>query len=255
MHIVEISQSCWIPICAMALTFQTHLLLDPSGCNAGLVLCIGAAAHFGYHGQHPNRVVRWLSWCCGAVSIVLGLFLYVEMFWSALPPIVAWLAYYGFDRPGQSDGLRAYRWAKPVLVAFTWAWMTVWLPMKPELWLHTSGIWISRFGLVFALAIAYDVIDRKTDQEKGFLTWAGANPRRSNQLIISALMLSVLGWVGSGYFNVITNEHAATGLGTLVLTTPLLYLILRSGGAVTRQKFLVDGLMVLQTVVIYLNAL
>lgn len=240
------------------MSMQTRLLLDLPLVINWLDIFVFCGTLFGYHCTHPNgwyRVVAWTAGLLGGV-VFLGTFLQNPVWWGlhtwSLVPVFFWLAYYGFERPGRV-GLRAHPIAKPFTVALTWAWVTVLLPAA-EMPL-TTLLWIGggRAAFIFALALAYDLSDLQYDQATGLQTWTGRlGVKRSFLLIYSGLGVSagfVLLISALGIYNI---WAAATLILALVISVFWLRDVLLSTRWVPWQKTLIDGLMMLQFVLIWL---
>src|SRR5690349_1137706 len=121
----------FIGLCACTMLLQTRLVLGiplTPGFLDGLVL---GGTVWGYFCTTPDGLMRISGWWLGFMA---GL---CFLFWlksgghlaAGLVPVIAWLAYYGFTRPGNA-GLRSWLLAKPLTVAFVWAWVTVFLPVS-----------------------------------------------------------------------------------------------------------------------------
>jgi 4-hydroxybenzoate polyprenyltransferase len=170
--VYSILQLHLIGCCAVALLWQTQWLLPGSSVSHWAALFAGSGAIFGYYCTHPVGWQRVLAWVWGLVAA------YSFVAWhqnggawaTVLPPVFLWLAYYGFQRPGQG-GLRHSAMAKPFTVALAWAWVTVVFAVegfsRPLFWMF-----LERSAFVFALALAYDVHDWQYDQQRKLITLA-----------------------------------------------------------------------------------
>ncbi len=235
----------WIGLCALAMLEQTCLLfgLPPaSGYLAGFVF---GGSVFAYHFTQPDPRRRVLAW--GLALVAAGCFWQMPVLarWVALVPLGVWGVYYGFRRPGTA-GLRAHPVLKPLAVTLAWVWVTVLLPLEARQWGAAAVLFAGRSAFIFALALAYDLVDRDYDRRQGLDTLAlRCGERGTLRLIGWALILSG----ACILLNFWLHHYAfATTFGlllSLAFSAGILRSILRHAGP-AQQKYWIDGLMIAQ---------
>ncbi len=240
-----ILHTLWIGLCALAMLVQTGLLFDvglPSPWLSGFVF---AGAVFAYYFMHPDKKRRYLARGLGAVALLCFLFMPATTRWVALAPLLLWLLYYGFKKPGRA-GLRAFPLLKPLAISLAWASVTVLLPLEPARWLSAAVLLFGRSAFIFALALAYDLTDLEYDRRQGLRTLAiGLGVKGTFRLIDLALAASATCVVVNYAAGRFSWPAGAALLGSLVLSGFLLRTIVRQGSGVWK-KFWIDALMVLQ---------
>ncbi len=194
-----------IGICALAMVAQTRLVLGIPFSIGLLEGFIFGGSLFGYHCTHPNWRYRAAAWVGGVVGGLCFLFWVSSItdFITAIVPMLFWLAYYGFRRPGKA-GLRSSLWAKPLTVALAWAWVTVALPLHMDTWLLAWPIFLTRAAFIFILALAYDLSDLAYDRRTGLTTLAMRLEERGTFLLIyqglgAAALIVGIAWATGVY--------------------------------------------------------
>jgi 4-hydroxybenzoate polyprenyltransferase len=248
-HFITLFNLLWIGGCALALVFQTRLMVGLPTTPGWLDGLIFGSTVFGYYCTHPLPVYRTMAWLLAAGA--MGCFLWLDRTtqWLAIGPALLWAAYYGLQRPGRS-GLRTLPAAKPVVIALAWAWVTVWLPARQLLW----PLFAARATFIFALALAYDLTDLAYDRRHQLTTLVNKiGEPRAYRIIYMALALATL-WVGFGFLLKIVSLPVSVAIWATYLVTPFaLHLILHSTAKVAWQKVAIDALMVLQAVLVWLT--
>lgn len=259
--ILPFFQLFWVAFCALSLMAQTRLLLDQPLTPGWMDGFVFGGTVFGYHCTHPKRWFRSLAWGAGFLG---GLCFLMPLFDSpasiggqlmALTPVFFWLAYYGFQRPGNA-GLRGRPFAKPLTIALTWAWVTVLLPTTVDQWPSLLFLVLGRAAFIFALALAYDLSDAEYDLRHGLSTLTRQlGFERSFELIYKSLALAGLCLGANLYFHI---YELPKGLGLLVslgLSAWWLRFLLQQKSWQAWQKPLIDGLMVLQFLLVMFAAM
>lgn len=246
---------------------QTRLLLGlplAPGWLDGFVL---GSAVFAYNFTHSDRRVKagaWLAGLFGGFCFVLPLlsmpgFKETTDSWQAAVcvPAALWLAYYGLRRPGNA-GLRSVPAAKPIVVALAWAWVTVMLPVPSEGWglafdkEGAGGILLGRSAFIFALALAYDLVDLNYDRQHGLRTLAARiGIRKTFLLIFSALLLAALCSCLNFFLGVYGLNMAFALCASLVFSAWWLWVLIEKTHWTSWQKVLIDALMVGQFLMIW----
>ncbi len=247
-HFRAIFHLLWISVCAWALLLQTRLMFHLPTTPDWLDGFVFGSTVFGYHFSHRQRGYRMVAWMLGGLAglCFLGLDHITQLL--AFGPTLLWAAYYGLQRPGRL-GLRRSPVAKPIVIALTWAWVTVWLPTEQLL----CPFFIARAFFVFALALAYDLADLTYDQQRNFKTLVGqVGQERAYWFIYIALTVAAL-CVAVGFFQQNISFAVAIAIwATYGLTVVMLRCILESQVAIVWQKVMVDGMMVLQALAVWL---
>lgn len=111
----------------------------------------------------------------GAIGLIGAIFLFfglstMQQVLMIIPGVVALGYVIPFSRKGLR--LRDYPFIKIFLIAFTWAWVTVIVP----LWeMHPDGIWwlyFERFFFIFAITLPFDIRDLVLDKAQNTKTLA-----------------------------------------------------------------------------------
>ena len=244
-------QSFWIGICAVAMLWQTCLLVGdalPSGWLAGFVF---GGTVFGYNfSASPAR--RWPAWGLGLAGAICFLKLPVIQQGLALAPALIWWLYYDRRRAGRF-GLRQFPAIKPVAIALAWTWVTVSLPLPPTQWTGTTALFVGRAAFIFALALAYDLCDQAYDRRHGLMTMVlQLGPRQSLRLIDAALVLSALCVCLNVVLRVYAWPVALALLFSLLIARQVIRYLAPQRQWGDWRKVGVDGLMVVQLVLVWL---
>ncbi len=247
-HFTTLFNLLWIGGCALALVIQTRLMVGLPTTPGWLDGLVFGSTVFGYYCTHPLPGYRGLAWMLAAGAMGCFLMLDKTTQWLAVGPALLWGAYYGLQRPGRS-GLRTLPAAKPVVIALAWAWVTVWLPARQLLW----PLFAARATFVFALALAYDLTDLAYDRRHQLTTLVSKiGESRAHQRIYMALGLATM-WVGFGFLLKIISLPVTIAIWATYLITPFALLwVLNSQAQVAWQKVAIDGLMVLQALLVWL---
>ena len=242
----------WIGLCALAMLSATRLLLDLPLRPDRLDGFVFGATLFVYHWTQARKWQRYLAWAMGFLSFVCFLYLDGPVKIVALVPALIMAAYYGWRRPG-NKGLRMRANLKPHAVAFTWAWVTVFLALSPDLWLKAIFLFAGRAGFIFALALAYDLHDRNYDLQHGMATLANQRSVRTvMRLMYGALFVTVCFAALNYSLDIISLKSICALIFALALSAGLLNLFFRLSGIESWRKLLIDGLMILHWLVLVL---
>jgi 4-hydroxybenzoate polyprenyltransferase len=237
----------WIGACALGMVALTRLLLDLPAGPPGLDGFVFGATVFAYHFAHPEPTVRRAGWVAGGLAGVCYLFLPWTTQLAAAGPLLLWGLYYGLLRLPRWRGLRSRPVAKPLTVTLAWAWVTVLLPLPPERWAAALPLFTGRATFIFALALAYDLLDLDYDRHRGLATLAGQlGPPATLRLVNLALMVAAA-CVGVNFALHYYRLPATLAMVlSLALSAWVIRRLLGSGLTLEWQKVLVDGLMVMQ---------
>lgn len=233
---------------------QTRVILElplAPGLLDGFVL---GGSIFGYHCTHSDwryRSLAWIAGLAGGISFIFWAKSFTDVF-VALVPVLFWLAYYGFRRPGNA-GLRTRLLAKPLTVSFAWAWVTVYMPLSFEFWYTALPVFLARAAFVFALALAYDVSDIGYDRRYGLKTLAHSLEAKSIYSLINLSMavsglFVCLGWATGVY----TDSESLGLLISLFFSVWWIPILLKNESWKAQQKLFIDALMPLQCALVLL---
>ncbi len=143
-----------IAVCALRLADQSHGALRGESLEFGaFVLWLTGATVFTYHFSDAHLQARFTAYLCGVVAFFSFWWLSA---WSQVIGIGAgalWAVY--------ALSLRSHTWAKPLMVALVWVLAT-------HIAVGAGGAYFwpmacYRFGIVLALALAYDLADMRYD--------------------------------------------------------------------------------------------
>ena len=237
---------------------QTRLLIGQPLAPGWVDGFVFGGTVFGYYCTHPLRWYRRIAWAMGilgGICFLIPVYRMPELIGSqliVLTPVLFWLAYYGFQRPGNA-GLRNRLLAKPVTIALTWAWVTVLLPTPFTLWPTLLFLLLGRAVFIFALALAYDLSDADYDLKHGLKTLTiTLGFGKSVALIYKSLVLAGLCVCLNVYLNIYDVPKAAGLALSLGFSAWWLRYLLRKQEWEAWQKPLIDGLMVLQFLLVLL---
>lgn len=245
----------WIACCALALVAQTRLLLGISIDFQWVDGFIFGGTVFGYHFRHRLWAFRISAWCMGCLGGICLWMAFPDAWMERLillAPVLGWVMYYGGHGLGRK-GLRGYPIAKPLTIALVWAWVTVLLPVSITCWPKLVFLFLGRASFIFALALAYDLGDMERDRTRGFSTLAGRlGLHRTFVLIYWSLGISALCVGMNGALAVYGPAEVFALLTSLAISVWWLRYLLHKSTWMNWQKPLIDGLMVMQFVLVAL---
>ena len=199
----------FIGLCALALAFETFVLLDIPVSNSWFLLLVFLCTVFIYSLHYfvkskSTKTDSRLSWCRRNRILLLiillaslllsiggviyhyqviflkdGKFNYRNLTWFCLIPLIA-LAYSYPIIPWKSKSIRQIGWLKMASLAFIWSFTTVILPV---LMLHDSAnthystvqtiaLFINRFFFIAALGFLFNINDYEEDKDDKIKTMA-----------------------------------------------------------------------------------
>lgn len=249
----------WIPCCALAMLAQTRALLDMPLKPGWMDVFVFGATLFGYHFNHAYGYYRLgvtFAGLFGAIAFVMVLLdapAPLEWALTCIVPLLFWLAYYGVNRTGKT-GLRSLPLAKPLAIGLAWAWVGVLLPLPAQQWPGLFFMFLGRAAFLFVLALGYDLADLDYDRRHGLRTLVGQlGVGRSFTLIYSGLAFGAICVLINYYLDILSVPSLAALFFSLLFSAWWLHFLLRKVSWVSWQKVLIDGLMVLQCMLVVLS--
>lgn len=199
----------FIGLCALALSYETFILLDIPVSNSWFLLLVFLCTVFIYSLHYfikskSAKTDSRLIWCrrnsilllfillaslllsiggviyhYEAIFLIDGKFNYRNLIWFSLIPLIA-LAYSYPIIPWKSKSIRQIGWLKMASLAFIWSFTTV---MLPVLMLHDSAnthfgtvqtiaLFINRFFFIAALGFLFNINDYEEDKDDKIQTMA-----------------------------------------------------------------------------------
>lgn len=245
-------QLFWIGACALAMLWQTDLLLADTAPSIWLAGFVFGGTIFGYNFTASRRLRR-VAWGIGLMSAWCFWHLSFAQQTGAVIPVLIWLFYYDIRHPERA-GLRKYPALKPIAIAVAWAWVTVLLPIPIHHWAHAAALFLGRAAFIFALALAYDLCDRVYDRRQGFVTLVlQIGPRNTFRLIDAALLLSAVCCFlnyAMGFYSVVSTLALSI---SLIISRPAIRTWVATVAWGDWRKVAIDGLMVLQMILVWIS--
>ncbi|MEO1435800.1 MAG: hypothetical protein AAFV80_09715 [Bacteroidota bacterium] len=256
----------WIGLCAMSMYFVTLLLLDQDlvfDPLAGLILSctlviyalhrlVGLSKVNDFLDVERYRVIAEYKshiWIYAGLATFVGIWCFFlvpwRVRWSLIIPGILSLLYVLPVLGGNKKlRLRDYDWIKIYLIAFVWAYVTVFLPgiyFELEEPIHLGLLFVERALFIFAITLPFDIRDLTVDKHTDVRTIpARLGVKRSVWLGVGCLFLSGI----LGFFHLPVLD-ASLLMGHAVLTMVFVSL----SGKTEHDYFftgLMDGTMILQ---------
>lgn len=206
-----IFSAAWIAVCAVALCVESALILQTPWPSWQVLLFVWASTfcHYNLHylvrDRHEalSRRDRWSRshqfWFLPAIvasglvaSYCLLSFYPVEMVAVALMAVTSLL--YSLPLLPRGFRLKQLGVLKPIILAFVWTVMTVWLPSHQADPVLLSLVLARRFVFMLVLCLAFDVRDQGKDEIQGIRTvpvrWGASFTYRLIDLLL--ILFSVL---------------------------------------------------------------
>lgn len=223
---------------------QTLVLLDkPLAGQWVLTGFVFGATLFGYHFASPQSWKRQLAYIAGGGALCCLLLLPAIVALQVLVPAIVWALYYFAG----ARSLRRLRWIKPVSIVFSWAWVTVWLPLDVQHWSETALIFTGRAAFLFALALSCDLVDLHDDRQNKLPTLVQHLGEQNTFRWIDTSLI-VAGFVCM--LNYLCKIYGLGAMGALMLSLVCsacwLRFIRNRPNERRWQKFGIDALMVIQ---------
>ncbi len=266
-----LSHSIFISLCAFALCLQTFWLLHIRTDYIVTALIFFATlgsynfywliskyyfsgnvdiASFGR--QNAMNVVFFLL---AAAGILFCLFARIDLLPGVLVAVVLTLLYSLPLWPGSKPSFfQKAGFIKTVLLAFTWAYVTVVIPAREGIWIHTTAallLFTARFLFMLMLCIIFDSRDAAIDKMRSLHSLATAVTRKTLGIIMIIVFACyvIAGFVLRYFFDDRPQLVAFLVTGVIVL---LVYrLSLRKQGYVF-YYFWVDGLMLISALATFI---
>lgn len=226
----------WTPLCAVALSIAARSQANwYSGGPDLLEVWLFGATAFTYHFTNPVTWIRQYAWSMGLLAALTLIWLPWVICWKIAGGGIAWVLYFVL--------LRKNPWWKPILVAGVWVGATLYLALPlGQLW----PVAVHRFGLVFALALGYDVLDRRSDafqQTPTLVLRLGGRRSFLLALLVLVLAISIAFWGG--------HPFPLSMLITGSISMGILYFLIQrdinaSAAEIALRKWQIDGVLLLQ---------
>jgi hypothetical protein len=215
-----LSHAFFAALCAVALCMQTLVQNGLPTANGLLPFVFFStlaaynfhfAAGLAYRAGWNMKIKDWTrsayAWLFG-MMLPLSIWLAIDLHLPAIPLALAILLTGGYSLP-LFPFMPAQKFAgigvlKTLLLAFTWSWVTVVLPLSgnKELLFSVPSAWIflHRLLFLFILCLLFDARDRSADSLAGLHTLATAlSPRQTRRLVSWLLALLALLNLLSGF--------------------------------------------------------
>jgi 1,4-dihydroxy-2-naphthoate octaprenyltransferase len=279
----------FIGLCALALAFETFVLLDIPVSNNWFLLLVFLCTIFIYSLHYYIKSLSEkndsrLTWCRNNRALLLAIlfssfffsiggvvyhyrsiffsgnqFSYRNLIWFALIPVLA-LAYSYPVIPWKNKSLRQVGWLKMASLAFTWSFTTVILPvLMPEQTVHMNStpvhiivLFLNRFLFIASVGFLFNIKDYQEDKEDNIATAAVLlGPHRS---LLVGKWLSFSSNILSGvlviyFFDLYSPAYYAA----VMLPAILLFLSFHSFSFSTEEAPFViryDGLMIIKALLL-----
>jgi len=264
----------WIATCGLAMFWQTEFILNADISATDLAGFVFGSTLFIYAGHRVvgmEKVKKFADkgryavistfrnhiWIYTVIGALLSAYFFFQVDWRMrglilLPGVLS----VGYILPafGGKKRLRDFNFIKIFLVAFVWAWVTAalpWLYFGKEISLNFFLLFIERFFFIFAITIPFDIRDLKVDEHTNVVTIPKSiGIKRSIQLALGMLAVMI---VIASYFFATGFYSEGVYFGILVSFLVTAWVVFVSD----RQKHdyfftgLVDGMMILQPVLVY----
>jgi len=229
----------FIAFCALALLWSSQLMATSKVVAVpydGLVFfaslfIYGAHRLVGIHKLKANKVnerhefiqkIEPLVILLGSIGLVGAVFMFfglstMQQVLLIIPGLISLAYIIPFSRKGKR--LRDYSFIKVFLIAFTWAWVTVIVP----LWeIRSDGIWwlyFERFFFILAITLPFDIRDLELDKVQKTLTIPGVlgvkkTIRLSFLMLGISIVLGIIYLLGFSLQYAVVNGYVLAGLYT-----------------------------------------
>ena len=245
-HLLEWNELVWFVFFATLFLYAIHRIVGMSKVKDFVEI-----ERYHVIASYKNHILFYAF-----ISAVLGAWFFFQM-----PPII-WLSVIiptfislGYVLPmyGKKRRLRDFDFIKIFLIAFVWAWITVWLPVQyagVELNVSHLMILFERAFFVFAITIPFDIRDLKVDAHTNVQTIPGRLGIPKSRNLAWACLGIVFILAFANYYLEFYNLHVLTGMAISTATTSI---FIYYSDKVEDDYFftgLIDGTMILQFVLI-----
>lgn len=243
----------YLGACAASMAFQTARLMGDTKGKEGLLLLVFGIAVLGYN-HFKSSIERTLAVAICAIALGANL----NTLDSLLPQLLLLAVVFGgyFLLP-ESKSLRTRTWGKPVSIGLAWMVLTVGIPAQEHaFYLHPTlpyfYLAMERFFFILALALAYDLVDHPDDARLSLQTLPvryGAGGTKA--IAVAALVISggfAFGNYALGFYPFVVMYRLLISLLVSVVV------VLSVGRRYGAGKVVIDGMMVLQGGILYLES-
>ena len=284
----------FISLCAVALTYESFLLLHIKESMNWLLTLIFLCTLFVYNLHYYKKAKKdksddRINWCrqhirfvkallvLSFIFIIGGLVFHFESIFSyhdgfnvknliiiLVIPILA-LGYSTPIFPGTRKSLREVGWLKAILLSFTWSFTTVILPamMQPDKsdfytqHLHLPILFANRFIFIAALCFLFNINDIAEDRKDGIKTLAAILGEKKSLKTGAWLMLIINLILALILLSGLELNHWSFYIASFIPVILLLLLFLRFKPSENIADFVLkhDGLMMIKSLLLILAIL
>lgn len=204
--------------------------------------------------QQPQIFFTLWTVAAGLMSLVFFLLLPRNIQFLALLPIVLSAGYALPFLPGKRR-LRDLAYLKVLLVAFSWAWVTIILPAAQyDFWynLPVCILFLARFCFILAIAITFDIRDLHIDQLQQVHTIPSQFGIKNTKLLALSFLILMLLFTWINYQLETYNLQQFLALLLSAILTATLILFAKTHYNDYYYSGLLDGMILLQPVLIFI---
>lgn len=168
----------WPSLCAVSLALSSKYSAEQPFSFGREEAWLFFATSFVYNIHNNYPPIRTAAQLAGLIAAVLLVILPHDVRQIALVAGLMWLSYYTL--------LRSWTIIKPILISIVWVLTTHSIPIHNWYW---DKIALFRFGLVFVLALGYDLVDQQDDTNQNTQTLVLRLGNKKTGLLATAVMV------------------------------------------------------------------
>ncbi len=268
-----LSHSIFIALCALALCFQTATLLHfevdyylyafvffATLCSYNFYWMLGS---YGLARTSPSAFIRKHAtniffFAIAFAGIVFCLLQLPQLFPYAAIAVALTLLYAVPLMPVKAlHFTRRAGFMKPVLLSFTWAYVTVYIPYSQSEIISVNMMWLlllNRFLFMLMLCIIFDTRDQQLDKIRGLHSLATDVKASTLKYIMLAIFI---GYIVNGIFLRVYFDDIAQLIALFItgLVTLIVYRYSQKKQGYFFYYFLVDGMMLFSALATYVASI